>query len=341
MAVIRLLFLSDTHLGLDEPARPRIERRRRGPDFFAAMGHALEAARRLQVDAVVHGGDLFFRSRISLSLAHRGLAPLIALADQGFPILLVPGNHERSRIPRGLLACHPNLLIFDRPRTFTLTLQGWEVAFTGFPFEGGDVRSRFAALVELARADSGTRPAFLCIHQIVEGARVGPGEYIFRSGEQVIRGADIPPGFQAVLAGHVHRAQVLTADLSGRRLSCSVLYAGSTERTSFAEKDEVKGYFTLEWDTGDRSLRWLFHPLPVRPMLRLRFELSSSREETERRLQAELQRLDPQSVVQLELAGVPGAGGLTEAAVRRMAPPSMNVSLRWRPLRSSSTHGDG
>lgn len=341
MAVIRLLFLSDTHLGLDEPVRPRVERRRRGPDFFAAMAAALETARKLQVDAIVHGGDLFFRSRISLSLAHRGLAPLMALADEGFPILFVPGNHERSRIPRGLLACHPNLLIFDRPRTFTLVLQGQAVAFTGFPHEGGDVRSRFAALVEEARADSRTQPAFLCIHQIVEGAKVGPGEYVFRSGEQVIRGADIPAGFQAVLAGHVHRAQVLTTELSGRRLGCPVLYAGSTERTSFAEKDEVKGCFTLEWEAGDGSLRWLFHPLPVRPMLRLRFELSPSREETERRLQAELQRLDPQSVVQLELPEAPGAGGLTEAAIRRIAPPSMNVSLRWRPARSASTHGKG
>jgi DNA repair exonuclease SbcCD nuclease subunit len=33
--VIKVLLLADTHLGFDLPSRPRSERRRRGPDFFA------------------------------------------------------------------------------------------------------------------------------------------------------------------------------------------------------------------------------------------------------------------------------------------------------------------
>ena len=35
MGIIRILFLADTHLGYDLPFRPRIQRRRRGPEFFA------------------------------------------------------------------------------------------------------------------------------------------------------------------------------------------------------------------------------------------------------------------------------------------------------------------
>ena len=35
MGIIRILFLADTHLGFDLAFRPRIERRRRGPEFFA------------------------------------------------------------------------------------------------------------------------------------------------------------------------------------------------------------------------------------------------------------------------------------------------------------------
>jgi hypothetical protein len=55
--VVRILFLADTHLGIDLPRRPRIERRRRGHDFFANYERALQAARDLAVDAVVHGDD--------------------------------------------------------------------------------------------------------------------------------------------------------------------------------------------------------------------------------------------------------------------------------------------
>jgi hypothetical protein len=34
MGLIRILLIADTHLGFDLPFRPRINQRRRGPDFF-------------------------------------------------------------------------------------------------------------------------------------------------------------------------------------------------------------------------------------------------------------------------------------------------------------------
>jgi len=42
--VIRVLLLADTHLGFDLPSRPRVDRRRRGPDFFANTRRALGPA---------------------------------------------------------------------------------------------------------------------------------------------------------------------------------------------------------------------------------------------------------------------------------------------------------
>ncbi len=46
MDLIRILFVSDTHLGFDLPRKPRVKRRRRGPDFFENFERALEPARR-------------------------------------------------------------------------------------------------------------------------------------------------------------------------------------------------------------------------------------------------------------------------------------------------------
>ncbi|MGD9302415.1 MAG: hypothetical protein PVI13_12635 [Desulfobacterales bacterium] len=56
MGVIRILFLADTHLGYDFPFRPRIERRRRGPDFFANYERALQPA-------MERMSSIFLRSR--------------------------------------------------------------------------------------------------------------------------------------------------------------------------------------------------------------------------------------------------------------------------------------
>ena len=70
---IRILFLADTHLGYDLPFKPRIQRRRRGHDFFANYEVALAPAVRGEVDLVVHGGDLFFRARVPPVLVEMAL----------------------------------------------------------------------------------------------------------------------------------------------------------------------------------------------------------------------------------------------------------------------------
>ena len=68
MGVVKLLFLADSHLGFDYPFRPRIKRRRRGEDFFKNYERALEPARKGEVHAVIHGGDLLFRSKVRAQL---------------------------------------------------------------------------------------------------------------------------------------------------------------------------------------------------------------------------------------------------------------------------------
>ena len=74
MTDIRILLLADSHLGFDLPARPRIARRRRGHDFQANYATALEPALAGEVDVVVHGGDVFLRSRVAPSLAYLSTA---------------------------------------------------------------------------------------------------------------------------------------------------------------------------------------------------------------------------------------------------------------------------
>ena len=103
---MRVLLLADTHLGFDLPRRPRVERRRRGPDFFANFESALAPALAGEVDLVVHGGDLLYRSKVGRELVYRAFDPLVQVAASGVPVVVVPGNHERSAIPYPLLAAH-------------------------------------------------------------------------------------------------------------------------------------------------------------------------------------------------------------------------------------------
>ena len=72
----RVLLVADTHLGFDLPFRPKIQRRRRGHDFLANLERALQPALQGAVDLVVHGGDLFYRSKVPAALVDMAMAPL-------------------------------------------------------------------------------------------------------------------------------------------------------------------------------------------------------------------------------------------------------------------------
>ena len=267
----KLLFLADTHLGFDQPVRPRVDRRRRGPDFLANFRRVLAAAVEERVDLVLHGGDLFFRSKVPDAIVDQVYGALLSFAEHGIPLVIVPGNHERSRLPTSLFLRHPNIHVFNEPRTFRFDLGGARVALAGFPCVRKSVRAGFPELMSATGwNDEPADVCLLCLHQTVEGATVGPAGYTFRNGHDVIRQRDLPGHFHAVLAGHIHRHQILKVT-SVEITPLPVIYPGSIERTSFAEADETKGYCRLTFGPspgGDWALaRTEFVPLPARPMV--------------------------------------------------------------------------
>jgi exonuclease SbcD len=323
---MRVLFVSDTHLGLDMPARPRVARRRRGDDFFQNFERVLDAVRTCEVDVVVHGGDLLYRSRVPAWLAEAALAPLKRVASAGVPVLLVLGNHERARLPYPLLALHERLHVFDRPRTVVLAARGVRAAFIGFPYTDG-IRRRFPEMLAAATRETAAADVrVLCLHQCIEGATCGPGNFTFRFGADVIRTADLPRDVAVTLSGHIHRHQVLRR--AGRP---PVVYAGSIERTSFAEAPETKGYVVLELTRSGLG-SFEFAPLPARPMVTR--VLSFGDDETadaHARVAAAIESTPSDAVVQLRIMGTVPAM-LTAEALRAMA-GERNVTLAvgsWR-----------
>lgn len=324
---LKIIFLADTHLGFDYPLRPRLDIRRRGPDFFDNFHRICQTALEEQADLLVHGGDVFFRSKVPPKIVDMVYQPLLKVAAQGIPVVLVPGNHERSRLPESLFLAQPNIHIFDRPLCFRFSIRGITINLAGFPFFRGDIRRQFPRII----AETGWRHSpgdvsLLCLHQAVEGATVGPQNFTFRYGEDVIRLQDIPADFRMILAGHIHRQQILR---TARQQP--VIYPGSIERTAFAEINEEKGFYLIEiWQENSKiAYRLHFRPLPTRPMVIVEIAAESVRPENiSEILAAKLNQLDPNSVVQLRFSGDinPTVGRmLTADFLRAHYPPTMNV----------------
>ena len=332
---IRILLVADTHLGFDLPFRPRVHRRRRGHDFFSNFKRALQPAIQGKVDVVLHGGDLFYRSRVPEALVDMAFTPLIDVADRGIPVYLIPGNHERSRIPLHLWSAHPNLHIFTEPKTYLTEIDGIRLALSGFPF-ARNIRDSFCGLIQDTGYE-GTKSdiRILCMHQTVEGAQVGPSNYTFRSGPDVIRGVDIPDDFSMILSGHIHRAQLMRSDLKGNALGAPVIYPGSVERTSFAERTEEKQYVIVEAVQNGTSIGLLdkatFISLPARPMVTIRVDVDEKdAKEVTRFLEQQFSEIDADSVVRIQPRGQMSedvSRVISARHLRSIAPNSMNVSV--------------
>jgi exonuclease SbcD len=324
--MLRILVVSDTHVGFDLPARVRTGRRVRGHDFVAGLRRALQPAIAGEVDLVVHAGDVFDAPDPPAPVAESAYGLLRDTADV-VPVFVVPGNHERSRLPCPLLTMHPQLRVFDRPRSFTLDVRGTTLALGGFPY-AREVRRAFAGLVgdtQIVHTRADAR--LLIVHHCIEGAVVSlpdGGTYRFSTAADVIAARDIPSGVAAVLSGHIHRHQVL------RDLAAPVVYGGSVERTAFAEAGETKGFYILTVEPspqGGRVADLDFRPLPTRPMIRASIDpLGDVRQQAKRVLSA----ADPDAIVRLELPGPPQSiPALAAATLRALAPPTMNVHVVW------------
>ena len=331
---IKLIFLSDTHLGFDFPIRPRIKRRRRGDDFIDNFKRVLKYTVKTRADGVIHGGDVFFRCRVPKQIIELVYSILLNFSQYNIPIFLVPGNHERSRLPSPELLDDPNIRVFDKPRSFTLD-GNIRLQISGFPYHRNSIRSQIGDVIgELQNDQIAVDFRVLCMHQLIEGARIGPSNYMFRHASDVIRVEDLLAEFPLILSGHIHRRQLLVKNGEKRENSQIVVFSGSTERTSFAEKDEPKGFFEFVIGKNRNNQThvqdYKFIELPSRPMIDLTLTASSSRKKLKQQILSSICQFDRNAIVRLKAEDVINtdmAKWLSAPFLREIFPDTMNFQL--------------
>ncbi len=97
-------------------------------------------------DLVIHAGDLFDASRPSSLALAAAAEPLLKVAADDIPVVVVPGNHERLAIPATLLLSHRNVHVVTGPCTLTFALRGTNVAISAFPCLRREAAKKFSQL---------------------------------------------------------------------------------------------------------------------------------------------------------------------------------------------------
>ena len=326
--MLKIVFFADTHLGVDYPINPKVNRRRRGEDFFENYRKVLDYAVESKADLVLHGGDFFFRSKVPAPIVDRAYDILYNFAKNGIPIVIVPGNHERSVLPTSILMNHKNIHIFDEPSTFFFEKKNAIIGITGFPNIRNGIKLQFGQIFkEATEGNPEVDIKLLLMHQAIQESQIEG--FTFRYGIDVLPLEMLPADYHAILSGHIHRAQIFQYEKEGKHTP--VIYPGSTERTSVVEMAEEKGFYELlfdEFETGWKLIKTNHHILPTRPMIRLDITKSTEDERVLRNLlEAELSKIDQNSVVRLR-CGIPETRKLLRAELlRELTPKTMTLTL--------------
>ena len=87
-------------------------------NFIIIMDRALED----DIDFLIIAGDIFDRSKPNPIIRQIIIDKLVKLSSKK-PILLIPGNHDKSKFHKGLLFLHKNLHIYNTPTIETIVIK--------------------------------------------------------------------------------------------------------------------------------------------------------------------------------------------------------------------------
>lgn len=291
----RILFLSDTQLGAgSQLAHDRLA------DQELILTQAIQLAVERNADTVVHCGDVYEHRHPSEEARMVFKRFAARVRDEGLRLIVVAGNHDlRSADTPSSVDVHDGFTFARRDTVIdlgdaSLACLPWTpaarvVAATELG-ERETVNERMSQYLLGAAADLRSRcpddkPAILALHWWIEEASTATGLHSSLIDEPKIPLTDLAAGgFDAVIAGHVHRPQILHVDPP-------VLYVGPTAVCNFGEEAVEHGVWILDTDDADKVE---FVELEDRRFVTVDVDLTEERAAADR-LQAEVAagRLDP------------------------------------------------
>ena len=232
----KILHTGDTHLGYKQYNKDE-----RKKDFTDAFQSVVDIAIEEDVDAVIHAGDLFHRSRPDADTINDALTILRQLEREDIDFLMVVGNHDSTR-NKSWSDIFDSLGLANSLGLSPTTVD--DIAFYGQDFIPRSRRSELS----YDFAPSETSQSVLVAHGLFQPFPHGDWDL-----NEIL--ASSPVGFDLALLGDDHTHQTETVKTT------TATYCGSTERTS-ADQREARAVNIISFDDGSHELSR--HPITTR-----------------------------------------------------------------------------
>ncbi|MDI6892054.1 MAG: exonuclease SbcCD subunit D [Actinomycetota bacterium] len=337
---MRVVHISDTHLGYTayRSLDPELGINQREADIFAVFKQAIDKILEISPDVVLHTGDLFDSVRPSNRSLSLALEQLLRLSTVGIPVVIIAGNHSMPRMRDTgsvfqLFTLFPNFFPVYKGRYETISIKASPRHRRGSspPIHRGDLtihaipqcltKADFEAnLAQLNRALSTLSAQgynVLMLHAAIAGVKeFSMGEF----NEQEVPTAYLKPELDYIALGHYHKCT---------QVQENAYYVGSTERLTFNEVGQEKGF--LEVDLSEKEVN--FHPLEIRPMIDLP-EINAQGMDADSAMQAIERVINPAvggAIVRLTVNNIstPTYNALDFARLGTLTVPALHFEIRY------------
>ena len=287
---MKFIHISDTHLGAATLGRKLSPAgvSHREEDICNVFSYAIDRILELKPDFVLHSGDLFHSVRPSNRIIDFALRQFLKLSQAQIPTVIISGNHDSPK-QRALGSIYSIFEVF--PHIYPFFKGKYEIKEFTLPQSKNSTRvlihciphcltdELFQEELQKVKITNPNSVNILMLHGVVSGIpEFSMGEFA----EQMIPDSYFQAGFDYVALGHYHKF----TEVEER-----VFYAGSTERISFNEIGQEKGFLEISLNKPDHSLAKFghkFHSVPAREMLDLADIDASSIDQTQ--LEKELEK---------------------------------------------------
>lgn len=253
---MRIIHFADTHLGFAEYTKidPETGINLREADTYRAFSKVVDYIRKNSPDIVLHSGDLFETSRPSNRAINFALKEIAKISQMGIPFVLISGNHSTPR-SRSSGSIFEAFEIFNdihpvyKSKYEKMLINN--VAFHCIPHmvSEEELNSAFEAIRPDPKAKYNVVVSHVGVTAAVQYKMGEFNELMIPIGALTKKG-----DLDYIALGHYHKYLPLTHN---------AYYSGSTERFSFREANDVKGFMDLDLD----NKRFKFIPIEVREMM--------------------------------------------------------------------------
>lgn len=256
---MKVLHVADTHLGYSAYRKATEDGiNQREMDAYDAFKQFVDYAIKSKPDLILHAGDLFDSVRPNNRAITFAMDQLIRISEARIPFVVIAGNHEHPKLKEtGHI-----FSIFDHiDRVYPVYNAKYEALsfkinkekITIHAVPQCELKKQFDEELKKLKPDSTADYNIFVSH----GAVTGIKEFSMNEfNELFIPTKNLSEDFDYIALGHFHRFA---------KLASNAFYSGSTERFTFTDAPDKKGFLELELSNG--KLKHKFIELENRPMV--------------------------------------------------------------------------